>query len=720
MQISLILSAIMTFSSTHSASSPLDILMRRYAETRGFTSGTPQSFRFTSDGKAVLFLRSPKNELAQRLYELDIATHHERELVTISKNNAELSVTEKARLERQRISVSGLTSFQLSADNNWVSLVDGGQLCLFHRGKRTLDRTPVHDVIDPVFSPDSQAIAYVRNHDLYLYQLATRHEERLTTTGNENNTNGLAEFVAQEEMNRIHGFWWSPDSQAIAFEQSDTTHVEQFHIADPTHPEKPPLRFPYPRAGKTNAVTRIAVVRLRDKKTQSVIWDFSRYEYIANVTWEKNSPLCVLVQTRDQKDEALLRVDEKTGQTRLLLSEHDDKWINLYPEMPKWLETGSQFLWLTERDGALVLELYDSNGHLLRNLVDHHQSLRSVVGVDELHRQVWILTNENGLYDQLATISLEGGQLISKPGPAAGREVSLSKNAQYYIEQTRTQTALTQTFLFTREGRKVGEIVNTGELPALQVHAQWVHHLGAQQFNAVVIRPQHFSSTQKYPVLMSVYGGPNHNQVLPSASSYLREQWFADHGFIVVAIDGRGTPLRGREWERAIAGNFAEVTLQDQVDGLAALGEKFVELDLQRVGIFGWSFGGYMAALAVLKRPDVYHAAVAGAPVVDWHDYDTYYTERYLGAPQQNLEGYQFSNLLTYAESLTRPLMVVHGSADDNVYFFHSLKLTRALLKSDGPFSFVPLVERTHHVWDADDVQNLYRLMLKHFQTALK
>ena len=242
-------------------------------------------------------------------------------------------------------------------------------------------------------------------------------------------------------------------------------------------------------------------------------------------------------------------------------------------------------------------------------------------------------------------------------------------------------------------------------------------------YYAAIIRPRDFerSAGRKYPVIVDVYGGPGHQQVVASMRSYLLDQWMADQGYVVVAIDGRGTPGRDRGWERAIAGRFGSVPLNDQVEGLQLLGAKYPEMNLKRVGVTGWSFGGYMSALAVLRRPDIFKAAVAGAPVVDWMDYDTCYTERYLGVPGAGRwpDAYTEGSLLTYAADLSRPLLLIHGTADDNVYFRHSLRLAQELFRAGKPFDFLPLSSFTHMVPDAVVRARLEERIVRHFREHL-
>ena len=271
-------------------------------------------------------------------------------------------------------------------------------------------------------------------------------------------------------------------------------------------------------------------------------------------------------------------------------------------------------------------------------------------------------------------------------------------------------------------GRILGELPSLAEAPPF-VPAMEVGAIGEDNFRVAVVRPRDFdvkrNPGRRYPVVLDVYGGPHHLSVQKAMPTGLMRQWIADHGFVVVALDGRGTPGRGRAFERALLGNFGEVPLADQVAGLTALGARHPELDLKRVGVFGWSFGGYMAALAVLKRPDVFQVAVAGAPVVDWQDYDTTYTERYLGLPEANPEGYKASSLLSYAETLSRPLLLIHGTSDDNVYFLHTLKLCEALFKAGKRFELLPLTGLTHMVPDPVVRERLYERILTTLSEAL-
>ena len=286
-----------------------------------------------------------------------------------------------------------------------------------------------------------------------------------------------------------------------------------------------------------------------------------------------------------------------------------------------------------------------------------------------------------------------------------------------YIDTVETPKSMAKTFVRRIDGTTIGELPSIAEEPPYYPRIEFTIANDNPVFHAAIVRPRDFAPNKKYPVIVDVYGGPGHTKIMQAARGYLMDQWLADQGFIVVSMDGRGTPGRGRDWERAIYLKLGEIPLADQVTGLRALGLVYPELDLDRVGITGWSFGGYMSALAVLRQPGVFKAAVAGAPVTDWLDYDTHYTERYLGLPGQ--ETYAASSLLESAPRLERPLLLIHGTADDNVYLRHSLKLIDQLERAGRSFEFLPLRGSTHMVLDPVLLQQVEKRTAKFFREHL-
>jgi dipeptidyl-peptidase 4 len=681
--------------------------IEQYAATLRFTLGTPQSFQFVPDGRAVLFLRSGPRSFVRDLYELDLddlGAGRERLLAraeTLLGGEERLSPEEKARRERMRLTARGIATYDLSEDGARVLVPLSGRLFVLDRRSGAVQPLPEAGgfPLDPRFSPDGTRVACVREGDLRVVDLASGTERRLTTGASKTLTHGLAEFVAQEEMGRREGYWWSPDSRTIAYEEADTAKVDVLHIADPMHPENAADAWPYPRPGRNNAEVRLGLVPAAGGATVWVSWDREAYPYLAAARWRREGPLTLLVQNREQTEERLLAVDPASGQTRLLVAESDAAWLNLSQSVPRWLPAGAGFLWISERTGEPRLELRAADGSPRRWLTPEGFGLHTLLGVDPAGASAYVTASANPTEDHIWRVPLGAGAPVALThGPGLHRAVWARDGAASVW--TEAELAGGRSWSVHRgDASAAGSLRSVGERPPFSPNLE-LTTVGPLAYHAAIVRPRGFQSGRKYPVIVSVYGGPGVVVTRSDPWDYLVDQWMADHGFILFKMDGRGTPGRGRAWERAIKGNLIDLQLADQVAGLAAAGAKYPELDLTRAGMFGWSFGGYFSAMAAMRRPDVFKAAVAGAPVADWQDYDTHYTERYLGLPRQNPEGYRKSSVLTYCPGLEVPLLVVHGTADDNVYFVHSLKLTDALFRAGRPYEFLVLPGFTHMVPD--------------------
>lgn len=700
--------------------------LRDHAQTRGFMLGRPMKPQPTPDGKAVLFLRSEPRVARLSLFEFDVATSKTRELLTpqqlLKGAEENLSPEEKARRERMRVSVGGFTTFQLGDDGTSILLSLSGRLYLFDRttGKSKELNTGPGTLLDPRFSPDGSKIAYVRDHDVYVLDLATQKEQRITTGGSAEVSHGLAEFVAQEEMSRFSGYWWSPDGQNIAYQETDNRKVETWHVSDPIRPGQAPTPFFYPRPGKANAEVKLGIVPIKGGATRWIAWDSDKYPYLATVRWPKKGPLLLAVQNRDQTELVLLEVDAASGKTTPILTERDPAWVNLNQEFPAWLDEQTGFLWLTERDGGPQLEIRTRQGRQKRVLVPAGSGFQALVHVDRKAGHVYYTASIDPTQSHLYRIDLAEG---SEPVPLS-KEVGLhtavfSRNHSVYVHTARLLSAMPQTTVHRADGTLIGALPSVAEQPPFDPRVDLVQVGKEPTFHAAIVWPRSFDPKKRYPVMVDVYGGPHHLHVAASRNRWLLDQWYADQGFIVVAIDGRGTPGRGRDWERAIKNKFSTLPLDDQVAGLKALAQRYPPMDLSRVGIDGWSFGGYMAALAVLRRPDVFHVGVAGAPVIDWLDYDTHYTERYLGVPPSADAVYKENSLLTYAADLKRPLLLMHGTADDNVYFRHTLRMVDALFRAGKDFEVLPLSGLTHMVPDPLVMESLHSRIARYLQRHL-
>lgn len=674
---------------------------RELIETRNYSLGQPVSPQITPDGKAVVFLRGGARDPVLRLYEFTIADGGLREILTPEKllQGAEekLTAEERSRRERERQSLKGFTSFQLSKDGSKLLVALSSKLYVITRADGAVTELPGRDWIDPHFSPEGRTVAAVSGGELHVIDLETKTDVALTSGASDTVQHGTSEFVAQEEMDRHQGFWWSPDSQSIACQETDNSGVESRFIADPLHPETPPAKNFYPRAGMPNAKVRLGIVARAGGPIRWVEWDREKYPYLARVIWKQaGAPLCILVQNRLQQEELLLAVDPQTGATRELLKETDAAWLNLdHKPMPVWLKDGRQFLWTTERNGAWQVELHSADGAVTPVAFQ----LEELVDVDEADRSVVVTGGSDARERHLFRFSLDKNAELQRLTREPGRHDAVFGEAkeQFLHRFDLLDGRAGWEVLRSSDGNKVASLPSVAERPSSLPKVELLRTESPRPMDAAIVRPRDFKKSAHYPVILDVYAGPGHKQVLAQPDRYMIDQWMADRGYIVVAIDGRGTPGHGRDWERAIRGNLIDIALADQIEGLQALAKHEPAMDLKRVGVVGWSFGGYFSAMAVMQKPEIFRCAVAGAPVVTWENYDTHYTERYLGLPSENADGYKKSSVLTYASNLSRPLLLIHGLTDDNVYFQHSVQLSEALFQAGKPFNFLPLLG-THMV----------------------
>lgn len=701
-----------------------DGFIRTLAATRNFSSGRPAKAAFTPDGGTVLFLRSGPRDAVQELFAHDLATGTTRSLLDGARlagaGSEQLSAAEKARRERQRVGASGVVGFEVAPDGRHLLVPFSGKLHWFDRVDSSLRELAVPGpILDPRLSPDGKSIAYVRDHDVWTFDIARGRATAVTRGGNETVSHGEAEFVAQEEMYRPQGYWWSPDGRRVAFEESDTRDVEVWQVGDPMSPGRPPAPQAYPRPGKANAKVRLGIAGATGGRVIWARWDVAKYPYLARVDWHKEGGLTACVQTRDQRELVLLRIDSKDGSSEILHAERDDAWVNIDPAMPRWLRDGRHFLWTSERSGEWELEVRDATGGPARVLVGRGLGWQGLAHLDEDEGTLWFHASTDPTQQHLWRVPLAGGECTRATEAEGVHGAVFAKHGGRRLVTSSTPAGLAETRVLERDGREVARLPSVAEEPGFVPRAEFATVGAAPGYHAKIVRPRDFVVGRKYPVIVDVYGGPHAQVVRRTLASSLVDQWLADQGFVVVAADGRGTPGRGRDWERAIAGRLGEVPLEGQAEAIAALAARFPEMDATRVGITGWSFGGYLSVFAVLNRPDVFHAAVAGAPVIDWEDYDTHYTERYLGVPPAAADAYRRNSCLTRAAELKRPLLLVHGTRDDNVFFRHTLRMTDALVRAGRRFEVLPLPGFTHMVTDPVVAGERWRRTVEFFRANL-
>ena len=677
---------------------------RQHARTRGFTLGAPRSFTVSDDGRRVAFLRSMAgDDSVNRLWLLDTSAGEELVIADPVKLLADpgeenLPPAERARRERARESGGGIVAYSGDPGLTQIAFTLDGQVFLADAVEGSVDLLPAESgAFDPRPSPDGRRVAYVSGTALRVVDASADGLDHLVIDESGDAVSwGSAEFIAAEEMGRSRGFWWSTDSQRLLVARVDTGAVPIWHIASPADPAAAPVPMAYPAAGTVNADVSLAILGL-DGSRVDVAWDRDAFEYLARAAWAPRSNPVITVQSRDQRTAVILEVDPDTGATTEIARQTDAHWVELVPGTPTWM--GQRLVTVEDRGSArrLVIDGAEVTPDTLQ--------VRSVVSADE-HRvvftasddpteiHVWQLDDEG----KLVRLSDQSGVHSVAAGGGTGVVIRAAGTDQESAVEVVTPTERIP-------------IASDAETPSLSPSPRF-SVVGIRDLRTAVLYPSDDDGADgdSLPVLLDPYGGPHAQRVLKARSPFLVSQWFADQGFAVVITDGRGTPARGPAWERTVAGDLAHPVLEDQIDALDALAQQHPRLDLDRVAVRGWSFGGYLAALAVLARPDRFHAAIAGAPVTDWRLYDTHYTERYLGHPDHNPEAYTRTSLLEIAGELSRPLLLICGLADDNVFAAHTLQLSQTLFEAGRPHQVLPLPGVTHMTPQEQVAENLLLL----------
>ncbi|MEU6107843.1 alpha/beta fold hydrolase [Streptomyces albidoflavus] len=701
---------------------------RQHARTQRFTLGAPRAFTVAPDGSRVAFLRSASGtERAQALWVLDLEGEpHERPVADpaalLAGAGEQLSAAERARRERSREGGAGIVGYAVDEAVETAAFTLSGRLYVADLRAGGTAPAPVRQldvpgpVIDPRPSPDGRYVAYTVRGALRVVAADGSGDRAVAEPEAESVTYGLAEFAAAEEMDRSRGFWWAPDSSALLVERADDAPVARWWIADPARPAAEPARVAYPSAGTPNAEVRLFAYPLDGTGRTEIDWDQGRYPYLARVSWDAHGPL-LLVQSRDQRGQLYLAADPATGETRMVHADEDPRWLDLHAGAPARTPDG-RLVRIADEGGARVLAVGDrpltSDAFHVRGLLD--------VGADDLLVQVSAGPGaeepETGeihvlRVNELGTERLSTGAGVH--GAVRGGPVTVLVSSTLERPGQRARVL--------REGEEVAVVTSHAESPVIAPRPT-LTRAGKSQIPAAVLLPSGYREGDgPLPVLLDPYGGPHGQRVLAAHNAYLTPQWFADQGFAVIVADGRGSPGSSPAWEKAIHHEFT-ATLDDQVEAVHALAEEF-PLDLTRVSIRGWSYGGYLAALAVLRRPDVFHAGIAGAPVTDWRLYDTHYTERYLGDPAEADGEVYARNSLVTDEGLSgaadqhRPLMIVHGLADDNVVAAHTLRLSSALLAAGRPHEVLPLSGVTHMTPQEQVAENLLLLQVDFLKRSL-
>ena len=679
----------------------------------------PANLAFSPDDHLVTYLFSPQGNLTRQLYAFDLQTKRhmlQAEPPGGGLTEENVSLEEALRRERMRQRELGVTQYAWAESamrillpfqsGLYVSDVDGNP-------PRQLVESQEAPFQDAQLSPDGEWVAYVQDAELYIISCDDGGRRQLTSGARgSGKTHGLAEYIAQEEMGRRHGFWWSPDSRLLAFIEVDETHIPTYRIVHQGKDftgEGAQEDHRYPFAGGPNAKVRLAVVSI---KGDDPIWmDLGDEEdvYLARVQWLPDGRLSAQTLNREQSILELVVFDPGSGERRGLLHEESDVWINLHdlfwPFKSAYNGEQGCFLWASERSSFRHLYLYTADGSLIRQLTSGDWAVDALVGVDEGAGLAYFTAGmEDPRECQLYAVSLQGGEPRKITTEAGTHNVVVDHACQRFVDThhslhhppaVRLLSLKDGAILATLHSKIDARIGKLGLQPPEMVSLK--NRDGVTLYGAIYRPPEDRFGLGPYPTLVHVYGGP-HKQIIANSwepTVYMRDQYLCSLGFLVFLLDNHGSARRGLEFEGAIKGDMGHVEVEDQVDGvrwLVAMGLA----DPERVGVFGWSYGGYMAAMCLGRAPETFRVAVAGAPVSHWNGYDTHYTERYMGTPQTNPNGYEESSLMHHVAKMQGKLLLVHGLIDENVHFRHTARLINALIAARKPYELLIFPDERH------------------------
>lgn len=701
------------------------------------------------DGSRVTFLRgkdSDRNRLD--LWAFEVATGKTALLVDsadVLPGEEVLSDEEKARRERQRTAaLSGIVDYQWSPDGKTLLFPLGGELYLYDLSKsgRTAVRkltTGAGFATDPKVSPKGGFVSFIRGRNLWVIEVATGDEIQLTADGSGTIGNGVAEFVADEEMGRHTGYWWAPDDSAIAFARIDESvvPVQKRYEVYPDRTEVVEQR--YPAAGDTNVAIRLATIAPKRGATpQWVDLGNNADIYLARVDWRDPRRLTFQRQSRDQRRLELIEVELASGKQRTLMVETAKTWVPLHDAL-RFLEDG-RFLWSSERSGFEHLYLASEDGRQLKPLTRGDWPVDALLAVDEAKGLVYFSAGRtadgeaDARQSQLHVVPLAGGRIRMLSTERGMHAASFAKNASVYVDSWSNAGTPPQIALHRADGTFVANLIDNDPAKPDHPYAKYMTTHRPVEFGTLtaadgrtplhysLIKPPGFDPARRYPVLVYVYGGPAAQTVTdswPGRGDHFFNQYMAQQGYVVFSLDNRGTPRRGAAFGGALYAKQGTVEVADQQAGVAWLRAQ-PWVDGERIGVHGWSNGGYMTLMLLAKAADDYACGVAGAPVTDWALYDTHYTERYMDLPAANVDGYREASVFTHIDGI-RPdaLLLIHGMADDNVLFGNSTKLMSLLQKRAVPFELMTYPGAKHGLRGKDALHR-YRLTQTYLDRCLK
>jgi dipeptidyl-peptidase-4 len=676
---------------------------------------TPKSLKLSPDGNRVTYLQGKKDNLnTYDLWEYNLASQENKLLVDsqdLFSGTEILSDEEKARRERQRIYGFGIMEYKFSSDGNALLFPLNGDIYYYNLTTKTAKRLTETDAFetDIKFSPKGNFISFIREQNVFVLNIASGKETQLTqNAGNKNIKNGMSEFVAQEEMDRMTGYWWSPNEKHIAFLRVDETPV-QVVIRNEIYAEKIELiEQRYPSTGTNNVTIQLAVTDINGKKTRFVDLDNAKGDnkkdfYLPRVKWLPDSKnLSYQWQSRDQKTLKLKTYNLRRARQKTLLTEHSEHWLNLHHDL-HFLSNNKSFIWASERDGFKHLYHFNYKGELINQLTKGNWVVDAIKHVDEKNGIIYFTGRaDTPLERHLYSVPLSGNspEHVARISKRNGfHSINFSQDSKSYIDSFSNISTPKQVSLHQANGEHITWL-EENKVTKKHPISPYYEDLIQPKFGTItasdgktplyykLYKPKNMAPGKKYPVIVRVYGGPHAQLVKNTWQGADMTQYMLQQGYIVFQLDNRGSNYRGTDFEFPIYEKLGQIEVDDQITGVKYL-HTLPFIDTERIGIFGHSYGGYMTLMTMFKAGNYFKAGVSGAPVTDWLLYDTHYTERYLNHPKANTEGYEQSSVFPYTADLSGPLMVYHGMADDNVLFTNTTKLIKTLQDENKQFELM-------------------------------
>jgi len=690
-----------------------ELTIERIFSAPALSGHLPKSLQISPDGKRVTFLQAKENDVNRYdLWEYDIEKNKTQLLVNADElfnGQAELSDEEKARRERQRIYGTGIIEYVFSPTSKALLFPLNGDIYYYQLTDKTVKRLTKTTAFetDIKFSPKGNYISFIRKQNLYVLDIKTAKELPLTTDGGGVIKNGMSEFVAQEEMGRMTGYWWSPNEKHLAYLRIDESGVNKV-IRNEIYADNIKLiEQRYPKAGTNNVKVKLAYVDVEGDKTRFIELDQGEKDkgdfYIPRVKWLPNSKdLSYQWQSRDQRKLTLNFYNLKSRQSKVVLTEKSTRWLNLHNDL-LFLKSNESFIWASERDGYKHLYRFNYQGNMLGQLTKGNWVVDALESVDE--KSGWLYFTgraDTPLERHLYKVTLDGKSpehIVPVSKGNGFHTITFAKNKTLYLDHFSNITTPVQVSLHNNNGEHITWL-SENKVDEHHPLSPFYQQLIMPEFGTLpsnddsatlfykLYKPRNMEPAKKYPVIVNVYGGPHAQRVSNQFQGADMTQYMLQKGYVVFQLDNRGSNYRGTAFEFPLYQQLGNVEVYDQITGVKFL-QSLSFVDKDRIGIYGHSYGGYLALMSMFKAGEFFKAGISGAPVTDWQLYDTHYTERYLDHPNENVEGYQQSSVYPYIKDLSGPLMIYHGMADDNVLFTHTTKLIKALQDENKLFELM-------------------------------